>query len=116
MKPRDHMIPISSRRNSTETVQSVYGEIIPTKRCGCCSMNQQEGLEFYPTRDHEADYKDCCLCYDLKKKFNEEWKRSKKVITKVLRQNHILNFKERKEVFEYIFRNEGQDNYFEKAF
>ena len=112
MKPREHMIPISFRKNSTEKEQTLFGEEHPTKRCRCCSMIHDKGTEFYPTRDHEADYKDCVLCYDLKKKYNEEWKRSGNKIMKALRENHILDFKERKRVFENIFRNEG-NNYFE---
>jgi hypothetical protein len=113
MKLRDKRVPVSTRRNETETVQTVFGESQPTKRCGMCRMELFSGVDFYQTREHESDYAVDALCYDLKKKYAEEWKTSKKQIVKQLRNNNVDHFETRKRVFESIFRNRGIDNLFD---
>ena len=115
MKDRDNMIPVSFRRNETERVQTVYGKEYPTKRCSCCRMELKTKLEYYQTRDHEADYTRCVLCYDLIKKYSEEWKDSKKLIIEELRKNHIDHFETRKKVFELIFKHRGKINLLEEV-
>ena len=113
MKRRDERVPVCTRRNKTEKVQTVYGEAPPTKRCRMCRMELFSGIDFYQTREHESDYAVDSLCYDLKKKYSDEWKSSKKKIVQQLRKNHIPHYETRKEVFESIFRNCGIYNPFE---
>ena len=113
MKYRDRRVPVSSRRNTVEKTQTVYGEMAPTKRCRMCRMELFSGIDFYQTRPHESEYAVDALCYDLKKKYHEEWKTSKSRIVKQLRKNHIENFETRKKVYESIFRNRGLDNLFD---
>ena len=115
MKYRENVIPIVSRRNKVEPEVTVYGEQLPTKRCSMCRMELLAGVDFYQTRDHEPDYAVDSLCYDLKKKYPQEWKSEKYRIQRKLRENHIGDYETRKRIFDSIFRNRGYDNAFDGA-
>lgn len=110
LKHRDHMIPVSTRKIVQKTTMTLEGKVeVVAKKCKTCATVLVDGRDFYETRSWESDYKDCCICYDVKKLYPKEWKRSKQKIMKTLRQYvpHIKDFDERREMIYNIFRNEG---------
>ena len=111
-KLRDHMIPVCTRKIVNKKTMTVEGKEIDTpKKCKTCAMVLVDGHDFYETRSWERDYKDCVICYDAKKLYPEQWKRSKQKIMKTLRRHHINDFNERREMFYNIYRNEGVVTY-----
>ena len=107
-KLRDNMIPVCTRKTVKKKTVTVEGkEIELPKKCKTCAMVLVDGNDFYETRSWEPDYKDCIICYDAKKLYPKQWRRSKQKIMKTLRKNHVKNHAERRELFYNIYRNEG---------